>query len=171
MVLHVCQMCEDDPHFGAIKLNKILFTADFLAFVDRGRSITGQPYFKLEHGPAARWHVPLRDGMIKDGSLEIREVRVPFSEHRRHIPIALRPPRLELFDEDDLAAIRDAVAYFHDMTGKEASEVTHSWHLWKDAGMKEDIPYEWSLLSDRGPTPEEIAFASTLAARLPVALD
>ncbi len=35
-ILYVADRCEADPTFGAVKLNKILFYADFLAFASTG---------------------------------------------------------------------------------------------------------------------------------------
>ena len=41
LILYVADRCEADPTFGAIKLNKTLFYADFLAFASTGKPITG----------------------------------------------------------------------------------------------------------------------------------
>ena len=41
LVLHISQKCADDPSFGAVKLNKILFFADFASSAHYGTPITG----------------------------------------------------------------------------------------------------------------------------------
>ena len=43
-----------DPTFGAVKLNKILYYADFSAYRMFGQPLTGATYFKLQEGPAPR---------------------------------------------------------------------------------------------------------------------
>lgn len=52
LLLYVSRLAESDPRCGATKLNKILFYADFSAYRALGRSISGQTYRKLQHGPA-----------------------------------------------------------------------------------------------------------------------
>ena len=51
LVLYIAQKSEDDPSFGATKLNKILFAADFYFFGQTGRSITGASYVHRGKGP------------------------------------------------------------------------------------------------------------------------
>ena len=53
-LLYVAHKSERDPSFGATKLNKLLFIADFLSYAKAGKSITGQPYVKLKNGPAPK---------------------------------------------------------------------------------------------------------------------
>ena len=48
-ILYVAERLADDPAGrGAVKLNKILWWADFESFRERGRSVTGAVYQKLE---------------------------------------------------------------------------------------------------------------------------
>ena len=54
LVLYVARKSEADPRFGATKLNKILFYADFWAYSKLGRSISGQKYRRLDQGLALR---------------------------------------------------------------------------------------------------------------------
>ncbi len=41
LVLYIADKCEEDRTFGAVKLNKILFYADFISFAEYGEPITG----------------------------------------------------------------------------------------------------------------------------------
>jgi hypothetical protein len=54
LILYIARRSEDVRHFGANKLNKLLFYTEFLAYSKTGRSITGATYERLEHGPAPR---------------------------------------------------------------------------------------------------------------------
>ena len=51
LLLYVAEESEDDPKFGATKLNKIMYFSDFEAFGILGRPITGASYRRLERGP------------------------------------------------------------------------------------------------------------------------
>ena len=52
MVLYVCAACRDAERFGKVKLNKILWRADFKAFAERRVPLTGRTYQKLAAVPA-----------------------------------------------------------------------------------------------------------------------
>lgn len=54
LILYVANMSRNDPDFGAVKLNKILYYADFRAYRELGRPISGAAYRKLSEGPAPR---------------------------------------------------------------------------------------------------------------------
>ena len=49
LILYISQKCATDPKFGAVKLNKILYLSDFLAFGNWGEPITGVEYQHLSH--------------------------------------------------------------------------------------------------------------------------
>src|SRR5438067_13073106 len=63
LILYFAQKSADDPAFGAVKLNKLLFYADFVSFAKRGKAITGATYFRLPHGPAPRQLLPITKKM------------------------------------------------------------------------------------------------------------
>jgi len=44
LILLIATRSEGDEPFGAVKLNKLLFYADFFAYVKFGESITGQEW-------------------------------------------------------------------------------------------------------------------------------
>ena len=52
LIVYICKKSEGDPTFGAVKLNKILYYADFAAYRILGKPITGAQYQKLREGPA-----------------------------------------------------------------------------------------------------------------------
>src|ERR1041384_212988 len=68
LVLYIADRCQDDPRFGATKLNKILFYADFLHYGESGTPLTGATYRKLEHGPAPKQLLPTQTKLVSDGS-------------------------------------------------------------------------------------------------------
>lgn len=72
LILYLADRSNNDEKFGATKLNKLLFYADFLAYVYLGTSITGQEYQVLDQGPAPRRLVPVRESMKANEEIAIR---------------------------------------------------------------------------------------------------
>jgi Protein of unknown function (DUF4065) len=56
LVIYLCAAAEQagDEGFGMVKLNKLLYRADFEAYRLLGHSVTGETYEKQEYGPVAR---------------------------------------------------------------------------------------------------------------------
>ena len=73
LLVYVSKKCEDDPTFGAVKLNKILYYADFAAYRLYDKPITGAKYRKLSEGPAPRELIAERDALLASGDAEIKE--------------------------------------------------------------------------------------------------
>ena len=48
LVLYIAVLSEGDPAFGKVKLNKLLFFADFTAYLSFGKPITGHEYQKTQ---------------------------------------------------------------------------------------------------------------------------
>jgi antitoxin SocA-like protein len=65
LILLIAEWCQSDPRFGATKLNKLLYHADFSSFLTNGVPITGQEYFALPQGPAPRRLKPITESMKK----------------------------------------------------------------------------------------------------------
>ena len=82
LILYISQKCATDPKFGAIKLNKILYLADFLAFGNWGEPITGVEYQHLRMGPAPRRLVPVREELQRGGKLVVQPLPLK-SGHRQ----------------------------------------------------------------------------------------
>src|ERR1700677_2825411 len=90
LIIYVSKNSEDDPYFGAIKLNKILYYSDFRAFERFGIPLTGAVYFRLRNGPAPKVMIPVRNALIKEGAIRVDVVRL--GEYDQYRTIALRPP-------------------------------------------------------------------------------
>src|SRR5438309_448212 len=73
LIIHVARLSERDDSFGAIKLNKLLFKADFKAYAMWGKPLSGVEYFALENGPAPRPMKKLLRIMQRDGDIVIRK--------------------------------------------------------------------------------------------------
>lgn len=144
-ILYVCTMCEQDEGFGATRLNKILFEADFQAFYARGVAVTGARYQRLENGPAPKAMLPCLREMKESGDIAIRE-RDYFGRPQTRI-VPLVQPDLSLFGPDDIAFLSRAI---HDSWGKSGTRVSIESHRieWETRKNGDPIPYEAVWLSN-----------------------
>jgi hypothetical protein len=153
LILLIAEWCQADPKFGAIKLNKLLFHADFSAFLTHGQPITGQEYFKLPQGPAPRRLKSITEAMIKKNEFAWQEV--PYYGRTQKKPVALRKADLSKFSGVDVDLIRQTVEKFWKLSATEISDQSHIFLGWKAARLQETIPYATALVSRRLPTDQE----------------
>jgi hypothetical protein len=147
-VLYVARACAEDPYFGAVKLNKILFYADFTAYARWGKSITGAEYRKYPHGPA-----PARMKAVKEelqDSREAHENTIVIAEGRTQKRLeAGRPAKTEMFTPEELTIINESVEALWGMTATQVSTESHRFPGWKYAIMGETIPYATVFLAEK----------------------
>jgi antitoxin SocA-like protein len=111
-IIYVAKKCETAPHLGLVKLNKIIWRADFDSFAQRGQPVTGRQYQRLPQGPAPVEMLPVLNEMQADRLLRIdRRKIVDFVEHR---PVALVDPNLTLFSKGDIDFLDHAIAIYWD---------------------------------------------------------
>lgn len=154
LVLLISERSEDDPWFGATKLNKLLFFSDFLAYGYLGKPITGAVYQALPHGPAPKKLLPIRSQMMREGSLAIKSERVLRFVQKR--PTALRQPNVSVFTAEEVEIVEDVLRLLRDRTAGEISEMSHAaavgWQVAVDQEDAPEIPYNSVFLSARKPT-------------------
>jgi len=150
LILYVSERCADAPRFGKVKLNKILWKADFEAFAKRGVPVTGRSYQRLSQGPAPVDMPPLMAEMVADGILDfvLSEFAPGVVEER---PVAKRKPKLRtFFSEDYIRFVDAAIEHFWSMTAAGASDDSHG-IAWKSRRDMDPMPYEAAYLSDDAP--------------------
>lgn len=160
LLLYVAEKSEGDSNFGATKLNKLLFYADFAYYRYTGKAITGYTYQKLEHGPAPRAVVPVINAMEAAGDCK-RVNRVHFGKPQKRI-VALRKPDLSAFTADEIAFVDSVISDLWSLSATEISKKSHEFIGWKLAADGETIPYEATLVGKRKPAPKEIEYGLTL---------
>jgi hypothetical protein len=160
LILYIADLSSHDVHFGAIKLNKLLFYADFLAYQRFGQPITGQEYQALPQGPAPRHLKPVIDRMERMGELRFeRKRRFNRIQHR---PVAGRGADLSKFTKEETDLIREVIRRFWDMNATQISEESHFFLGWQVANEGETIPYSTVLIGNRKPTEREKRKAKAL---------
>ena len=161
LILHVADKCEDDQDYGAIKLNKILFYSDFLAYAELGIPITGAEYIALEHGAAPKLLAPIRADMQKNQEIALRQ-RDRFGKTQVRV-IPLRKADLSHFSSAEIALVDNVIDAFCGANAKDLSEYNHLERGWQIAEFKETIPYQAVFLSNEDAMPSDIKRAEELA--------
>lgn len=163
-LLLVSQLLVDDPAGGAIKVNKILFFADFEHVRQHGRPLTGADYQKLEHGPAPRRLLPVREQLEATGAARVVEEQHQGFRQIRLLP--QREPDLTRFSDDELETLRRVATKLRGRSGTSVSEQSHEDVGWQMVGLHESIPYEAAYLRPAVVSERVRQHAHQLAARL-----
>ena len=145
LILHIANRCGDDPTFGATKLNKILWWADFLSYAHDGEPITGVEYQRLVHGPAPRRLIPVCDDLVRSGSAAIQRRHVFNRVQERIVP--LREAQYDCFTASQIALVDRLIDVLWAKSAKEVSEESHG-KAWGVVKYGQSIPYEAIFLSD-----------------------
>jgi hypothetical protein len=161
LLLYVAKRTAGDPTVGSVKLNKLLYFAEFSSVRMTGVPITGVEYQRLDNGPAPRRLLPIRAALIEDGAAELRHATVfGFAQQRL---IALREPDMSQFSIDEVAIIDQVVDLLWGKSAIELSEMSHREMGWRMVGDGETIPYESALLRLPRLTEEVLSHAKFLA--------
>ena len=165
LVLYVAEESEEDPRFGATKLNKILYFSDFKAFGMLGESITGATYRRMDRGPVPSDLLRTLHAMEAEGEIERIERRY-FNRPQKVIRPLRRSEASEILDPAELAIVDAVLADLREFNALEVSALSHLDAGWRLARDREEIPYETVYISDRRPTPSELsAWEQALAER------
>ena len=153
LVLYLAQRFEADATFGAVKLNKMLFFADNLAYAHYGAPITGVEYVKMERGPGPGAMRSVRESMEESGDIKVVQREYPGSSYRQIRIVPQREPDLTMFTGTEIALVDRIAEFAKGATASALSELTHTMMGWRIAEMGEPIPYSAIFLSN-APTTE-----------------
>lgn len=163
LIIYIATKCQDDETFGATKLNKLLFLADFLAYGRFGQPITGVEYMKQEQGPVPRKLIPLREEMIELGDITLESREYYDMPNPQVRVIARREADLTLLEKQDISLVDDVIIRMWGQSGTKVSEMTHGYRAWLMAReLRDTIPYQAVFLSDEEPTEYELKHAEEL---------
>ncbi len=107
-----------------VKLNKLLYLADFEAYRTLGHPITGAVYERQEYGPVARPLPLVLDELAKVGYVVWHQI--PSGPHTRKVPSAVEPSDLSLFTGDELAVVDRALERLRPRTVERARASGHT---------------------------------------------
>lgn len=161
LVLYIADKCEEDSTFGAVKLNKILFYADFISFAEYGEAITGVKYKKYQQGPVPTILKRVRSEMEESGEVVVK--KKSYYGYTQHRLISLRRPDFDQLTARDIALVDDVIQMFWDHSAYKVRELSHD-RAWKNASEGEAIPYEAAFVSDEALTEHDLAIAEEMIA-------
>jgi hypothetical protein len=162
LALYVAERSIGDIHFGAIKLNKLLFFSDFLHYGQTGAPITGATYRRRQFGP-----VPSELGaechrLVAAGEACWQDQERLGYVQKRFIP--LRKPDLSAFSANEIAQVDAVVFSLWDQSGRQVSDLSHESMLgWQLADDGDVIPYPAVFLSVQQPSAADIKRGQELA--------
>lgn len=163
LIVYIADQSATDPKFGAVKLNKILYFADFWAYRDLGAPITGAEYHHLGEGPAPRDLVQARDALIADES--IRLDRRNYFDRVQHRIIALRRANLSRFHAAEIEIIDSVMDELWDYSGRQVTELSHEEVGWKVTAQYETIEYRTAWLSSQPLSIDQVELGKQIAER------
>jgi uncharacterized phage-associated protein len=148
LVLHLAQASAEDEGFGMVKLNKLLYRADFEAYRLLGKSITGETYEKQDYGPVARELPRALDELGKDQRMQWQHI--PSGPYVRDVP----EPReteaadVSLFTDEEMKIVRRALEELAEHGAKSVSQWSHETSAgWRVKQIGEEIPYSSAMIN------------------------
>ena len=160
LLLYVTEQSEGDSSFGATKANKLLFFADFQAYLHLGHSITGRLYERMNHGPVPVDIYSTRTEMEQEESILVFDRDYYGNRQTRYA--ARRQPDLSLFSAEEISLVGRLIRENWGKSARDISDESHQFAGWALARDREVIPYEVALVSFRDPTPAEIEYGRSL---------
>jgi hypothetical protein len=160
LIIYLATLIQNDLNYGAVKLNKLLFYADFLAYQKFGSAITGQEYQALKQGPAPRRFKPIVERMMRAGDVRQESRQSGRFEQKRLVP--LRTANLSKFSGPEVDLVHEVVQRFWNLNATEISGESHLFLGWQVGITGETIPYSTVLIGDRKPTAAEKRYGRAL---------
>jgi len=140
LIIHIAEKCETDPRFGATKLNKILFAADFFYFAYTGKSISDAKYIHKTNGPVPEDIAETKEKLIEESRIEEFEANYFGYTQKRIKPNV--GADLSMFSENEISYVNEWVDYFWNNNGTQLSDWTHTLIPWLVTNEGQEIPYE-----------------------------
>jgi hypothetical protein len=144
LIHYVAYRSADNPAaLGAVKLNKVLWYSDQIAYLSTGTPITGEKYIKKQRGPVSSNLMPLVTELEQEDKLAVRNLDNQGTQF-----LALTTPDVSMFKSEEIRIIEDAIQIVcHQHTARSISEQSHD-IVWKLAELDEEIPYH-AILAGR----------------------
>ena len=164
LILYIAERSDDDPRFGATKLNKILYFSDFKAFGLFGHPITGATYVRLDRGPVPTEILSVLREMETAGDIR-RERRNYFNYIQKRIRSLRQSEVDEVLSVQERALVDSVLDELRQLNASEVSALSHLELGWQVAADREEIPYETAYISNRRPTLREMTLFHEHVAR------
>lgn len=163
LVLYLAAQCQNDPTYDDVKLNTMLYYADFAAYRMFGEPISGATYEKYSACPAAKQLPDMRRELLDCGQAQLIDRPHFLGSHRQLIPSAVGAMNGENFNPEERELLDSIVEFFAGKSARETSQFVQREPGWAVASQREAIPYESGLLRGTPPSPAVEAAAVRFA--------
>ncbi|MDH5186677.1 MAG: Panacea domain-containing protein [candidate division WOR-3 bacterium] len=130
----------EHPTLGKVKLAKLLFFVDVLAYHSFGSTITGKDYIKLKLGPVPVDYDEELAAMEKEG-LIARRLR-PTMKRDQEFYLPRRKANLSVFTANEVKILEQVVNIFRSKYTDEIVDLSHKFLPWDVIEMFEIISFE-----------------------------
>jgi putative zinc finger/helix-turn-helix YgiT family protein len=140
---HIILYFADRIRPGWVKLNKMLWYADFLSFKRSSVALAGLPYRALPLGPVPD-HYKLLFAEVEDEGFVRSELVLypPDYEGSEYEPAV--PFDGSLFTADELAVLERVKAFLGSLTGTQAAALSHKERAWQETPAGEVVFYQFA---------------------------
>lgn len=148
LVHYICDRVDDPASLGAIKLNKILWFTDVLAYMNWAEPVTGEQYIKRQFGPVPAHILSVLEELQGDGKLVVREANYYGYKKKEYMPI--EEMDYSCFSEKEKRLIDSVISQICD--GHTATSISNFSHtsIWEMALIGEEIPYNTMFVAPLG---------------------
>lgn len=134
----------DGEWSGKSRLFKVFYFAHLYYATEQLDSLTDWPIVRMPQGPGIHESHVLLQGLVQSGMMTVETIHEgPYPESRYRLTEQGRATPAASVGEAARRAIRDAVAFCHEKTAAELSQITHersrSWQLAKDGDILEVV--------------------------------
>lgn len=143
-----------------IRLNKVLWYSECMAYLSRGEPIFGATFIRKQHGPAPRAQPAAVNALEKDGAIKTGQRKDDKGKYHPCYDVIAEPTKGPFSGQELDIMDRVFKAICLEMGPFEASERSHGeiWHLYK---MDTVLPLHMVFAEKaRNPTPEQMRLAT-----------
>jgi len=159
-VHHICKIAKTKD-LGSTKLNKILWYADSINYLETGQSLTGETYKRIQYGPVPQHILPILDELEECNYL--RREKTTYHGYPKTEFHCLEDPCTDLLSEDELLLVDELTDEIcKNFTAASISQATHD-RIWEIAEQGEEIPL-YAMFASNIKDPSEAAKKWALSA-------
>jgi len=125
---------------GKKVLYKLLYFNDFNYYELTELKMTGETYYKLEHGPAPRHFDQAIKDLKHDGL--IVEKQVNYFGHKQTRYFSLQPPKITCISVPELQQIDDTLNRYSSMNGSQIEALSHKDIPWMAEELQQPLDYD-----------------------------
>ncbi|MDD2473939.1 MULTISPECIES: Panacea domain-containing protein [unclassified Methanoculleus] len=134
------------PNVGKTVLYKILYFAEFDFYELYERKLTGERYFRLEHGPAPSHFDAILTELETEGKITQFMAKYHGYDQKRYV--SNEEPDISLLSAEELQHIENTLAKYSNMTAAQVSALSHIDLPWMATEPNGEIDYELVFYRD-----------------------